>query len=630
MGKECPQRLFILSRTPLRPLLDRATIQSGDRVAFFRDGQDIDGGAQAAMTAAGISVIAAETLVGAGEALDIERHFQSALFCWTHSGGRDATLVDGFSFGYLISPYIKIRYSFFVLVRVGLIFDRLLAGLPAGSVVLTDIIDGINVYSDGTGQPEIMQWRSLLGELAAGYGVTVADLPRTDDALVSIFRPPTRFSLWHVGRPLLAGLRPRRVLGRWRLFWRREPRRRIYLFSLGNNIGLLRGLAGEPRLQVITDVSPEPGIATVSPAHLWVIPELSLLRGAWRTCRHIDRLAREQWRDPAMVFGGIDFAPALLRALVSLKCHLPVFMIIVAQVRALLRRVCPAAVVTSGDYLPATLATFDLGRRQGFASYFINHGYDLAPCTLYASEMADRSAVYVAEGSEIAGIYGFHMPEADKPRRPVVTTPAMIPMLAVRGTRKPVRRLLVTGYSSYTPHAITRTGYYDRYMIDVILTAKRLRQEGITTVYRPHPGEVRAYFHDMVARLDGGGAIELDTSPSFAAALAGADVFVCNATTCYYQALFAGWPTIFYEPGYDPRFFIGLPSAEETGRPLAKTADELLTLIRAAYDPTSSVARFPDIFNGPLAARYMGQSPERADEVLSAFFLAELGMTGAR
>lgn len=618
-------RLFVLYRSLLAPLAASNTFRPGDVIAYFREGQDMDGSARVRLQAAGVTVVAAESLVSGDEALALEKHFQAALFRWyRQDDGSDATAVDGLSFGYFMSPRIRVEFSFLFLVRAGMIFSRLLQPRPGLTEVITDIVDGLNIHSDNSHRPEQLLWRTLLGDLTAARQVPVRDLP-APAVLPHMFSRAPKYGLSVLFRPFLAGCRPRTWLRRVRNCRKRDGLPTIFAFYAHNLEGLLRGLADTGRLRVVADHYQGHGVYALAPGQLWALPGLGLLRALWRTRRHIARIARHGLGDPALTWEGIDYSPYLIRILSTMsRHHLPVFLMVTAQVRKLMRKLKPDMVVVSGDYLPHTLATFEYCRRTDTPCYFVNHGYDLAPVALYASSMAERCVTYIAEGSDIAPIYGFHLPADQKPQVPVVTSPAMTPMLPLRGRRKTMRRVLVTGYSSYTPHTVTRSAHYDGYLIDIIATARALKAEGITTVYRPHPSERRASITEMLALLGGQDVIELDYSPTFADALAKCDVYVCNATTCYYQALFAGWPTIYFEPCYDPRFYIGLPAAADTGRPLATDREQLLGAIRAAYTPDSEVARFPERFNNDLAERFIGHAPEHADIVLAQFFQNEL------
>ena len=77
-----------------------------------------------------------------------------------------------------------------------------------------------------------------------------------------------------------------------------------------------------------------------------------------------------------------------------------------------------------------------------------------------------------------------------------------------------------------------------------------LLDEGWTIKFRSHP-----YHHhdveDFIGKnFEGYDQVGWEVSPTIEQALQSFDVVVSNITTAYYQSLYAGWPTIFYEPNY--------------------------------------------------------------------------------
>jgi len=87
-------------------------------------------------------------------------------------------------------------------------------------------------------------------------------------------------------------------------------------------------------------------------------------------------------------------------------------------------------------------------------------------------------------------------------------------------------------------------------------------------------------------------------------------------SSAFYQSLFAGWPTIFYEPDYqntgsieglenDP-MYTGLQTARDLVRPVTNNPETLASMINDTLDPESMVSTFPKRFVGELAPRFIG------------------------
>ena len=116
----------------------------------------------------------------------------------------------------------------------------------------------------------------------------------------------------------------------------------------------------------------------------------------------------------------------------------------------------------------------------------------------------------------------------------------------------------------------------------------------------------------------------IDNRGSFSDALAEHGAFVANASSCIYQALYAGWPTIFYEPDFHASDFIGLPAATDFAPPVAGNVEQLVDLIRASQDPESRVSIYPTDFNSIHADRFIGPDSTHADHRIADFITSEI------
>ena len=156
------------------------------------------------------------------------------------------------------------------------------------------------------------------------------------------------------------------------------------------------------------------------------------------------------------------------------------------------------------------------------------------------------------------------------------------------------------------------------------MAARDLIERGMTVTYHPHHGETLAYVSHMIETMGLAGRVRIDDIPDFVEALAEHDVFVANTTSCIYQSLYAGWPTIFYDPEPESEHLLGLPVADDIFRPMASSPAELVDLILSCADPNSPAARFPGAFATTLAPRFIGRDADRADEVIVDFLVDEL------
>lgn len=601
------KRLFVLARLPLQDLLSGSrSPRAGDIVAILRAGLDADGSASADLASRGVTVINGEALVSADDAMIIDDRMQDAPYQWYMDGETDISSAIGVSLGRLMSPQIKVFYNFSYLVRAGLIFRRLLDRYPNHTSVLTDIRDGEYFYSDGSQIPECLLWRSMLGDFAGREGRRVEDLDVTG-GLLPFFRQANYQTIPHmaitIGRNAMRRLRrrgPRNAA--------RAPGQKSVLFLQQNRLqDVVTRLGRHHGLHICSD-EPIAGASLPPWSSLLPIPPAALLRAFLRLRRHARDFTNATHRLPSLEIHGIDFSPYMRRVIAHLMRHQSAtYLLHAVRTFRLMKTLDPSAVVVSSDYPPAVMAASQFAHAAGKPVFFVNHGYDLAPCTVYASRRADRETIYLTEGESMGGIYGYWLPEGQKPRTLPATSTALAHVVRMQPPSGPIRRILATGYSSYTPHTIVRSANYDTYVLGLVEAARLLRGQGIAMTYRPHPAEKRANIVRMLKTFDPDGLLTLDSSPTFEAALAESDLYVCNATTCYYQALTAGWPSIFFEPAYDRRFFFGLPADEWTGRPLARSGTELAELIQAAADPASAAAGFFRHFHDVLRPQYIGR-----------------------
>ena len=146
---------------------------------------------------------------------------------------------------------------------------------------------------------------------------------------------------------------------------------------------------------------------------------------------------------------------------------------------------------------------------------------------------------------------------------------------------------------------------------------------------RVHPGHTQALEQKLAKDFSIEEEICWDDQLSINEAIISHDCVVSNLTSAYYQSLYAGWPTIFYEPsplgGLGPKdisespVLTGLPIASDIERPVTNVPSELLNMIRRTLDPKSMVSTFPNRFVNELAPRFIGPKPEHADEVIADF-----------
>jgi hypothetical protein len=204
-------------------------------------------------------------------------------------------------------------------------------------------------------------------------------------------------------------------------------------------------------------------------------------------------------------------------------------------------------------------------------------------------------------------------------------------MNEIRGKHKSVskKRLLVLCFGHLDYWRADRIFSCDQYYIDLYKIFKTLINEGWTISLRGHPGHPYNLEKKLAEDFSLSTKIVWDNYATIKESLLAHDCVISNLTTVFYQSLYAGWPTIFYEPsplgGLGPEdisdnpVLSGLPVARDLDRPVSNIPNQLLEMVRDSLDPYSMVSKFPKRFLNELAPRFIGSNPANSDVILADF-----------
>jgi hypothetical protein len=626
-------RLFLLERTLLRHLVgDGDGPRSGDVVAFWRHAQDVDGGASVDLRSRGVIVEWIGGRVDDSTATRIDAFVDRFGQNWHRVDGEDITRGDGISFGDLCTSDLFGKALINVLVQYGVVFESVLAAYPQVSEIVTDIVDNTDWLSGETPYPNRFERRRLLSQRAETHGIPCRNFSVAEPVPSQAFhgRDP---GFAPMIRSFIGGFRIKYLIGRLRLRFSRKSRPRIYVFICAG-LGLVaEALGRRTDVETFTDLT---GYANTTPLrfdHLLAFPSMADIRAARRLRRRVDDISRMGFDGDLARMDSIDFSPYFRSAICQLtrQSMLPT-LVMAAQTRRLAALGGFDLVVINGEGFNAVQSLVGLADKFGYSTAFIDHSHTVVPFGYHPYGRNFRNVIYIAQGDDHVDSYGSKLPEEHKPRRPVVTNPATAVMDRIRGNRKtpPERRVLLTNFSPVLVYTVARTAQWDQYLIDLFTVASELAIEGYTFTYRPHPNfNNPAYLEFMLRETGTHDSIHLDDTGDFPDSLAKHDLIVVNVSGCYYQALYAGWPTVFYEPDFKAHRFVGLPAATDIERPIASTPPQLAQLIRDGLTrPDSLTARFPELFRTKYAHRFVGRNADRASDVLSEFLVEEIIFSG--
>lgn len=621
-------RLFIVERIPLRDLARLGEgPRNGDVVAYFRALQDPDGRARKDFENRGITVPWAEDVLDHDDSDAIDAFHDSYLQNWYRAGEEDVSVADGISIAEVLNCQYSVNYRTGHIIRLGEICRRLLDSYGHGRTVVSDFRDGTTGFMDLCGQGTRLLRRAVLEHLVRTRGLSFRELV-VERPVPSYGHDSNLVKRVNLVRQFFGGFRWPYLAARLRL--RRQDRKRrkprVYIF-LNHGIHMVAtALAKRGDIDVLIDRSDYPGTTPLRYDHMPALPPLAVVAGARRLRRHVARGWTKDFIATFCTFNGFDYSPLLRRtARHLLSNYLFLALIIVGQTLKLLRRYKPECVVVNGESTVQVRTIIAEAKKGKFKVIFFRHGYVTYAQRFHPLGHNNPHVIYLANGTDHVREYGTHLPASQKPRVEVMPNPATAMMNKVRGRWHPGgrRRVLALNFTAGYAQSVARTRLYDLYTLGLLQAAKTLTERGCDFTYRPHPGDSAAYIHYAVERMGLTGKVGIDTSPSFENALLCHDVVIVNLTSCHYQALFAGWPAIFFDPDFDRRHFIGLPGATDVDSPIATTAEELVDMVEAAFDPESTVARFPTEFVERYAERFIGKDAGKAHEIIADFLARE-------
>lgn len=537
---------------------------------------------------------------------------------WFFVDGADISLCDGISLGRVFSYTLKKDANPFLFVRHGEIFRKLIDMYPDASEIVSDFEDGIPDYTQSSGYPF---YRKLMTEISRQHGITLR-LISSPAPMPSILTQTTLKHGWFsVLRQYIGGFRPAFLKSRFRLWKSSKTLSRAFVFT-GHAMSMLtRELLDGGKFRVFSDQPQVEGVELIRLDHFFAFPPIGMWQVARRMLRHAKHITRggEKGR---YVLNGFDYGPIWGLALERMiRRELYPQLIHVCQTKKFLSSLRPDVVVINGESAPIIQSVIWYAPKFGIRVVYVSHGLNLYAMKMFSVGRNVEHVLYISYGEDHLDEYGTHLPDGRKPPMKLIGSPQTSVMNAVVGRHSHVGRkqILFLNFGNNTVSNSIRSKNFDKYIIDLMTAARVLAERGYSFLLRYHPGGNRDYYQFIIREFDCQDFVKIDDSKTLADALLKARAVISNVSSCLYQCLYAGWPTVFFEPDYDPSLFVGLPAAPETGFPIAQTADELVAKIEECCRPDSSAARFPHEFRTTLAHRYIGPCADRAHSEIAAY-----------
>jgi hypothetical protein len=620
-------RVYFLESTPLAELATTADRpQAGDRVVFLRDAQDVIGDARRALEAEGVAVIRGPDLVTKEAFAEMDAMLDSYLKGWFLDGDNDVSWDGSLSLGRFAAGQLTMAQKPTILVSTGEMARRALADVPEYSTVITDLTDGESPYQTQIAHPDMLPRLSLLKTLAEERGLTVASRHPTV-RLPDIHRDGGGLSWVRIIWLLIGGLRPAYLWPRLTAMFKGKSSRRVYVFFNHGLELLARELGHRGRAQVLADRAGHADVQPLRADHIVALMGRNTKQALHRMRAWAQHLVEDSVA-PRYVLDGFDYTPFLILGLsVYLRDRLALELTKIAQARRLFARTVPELIVINGGSC-AMYGAIAHAYETPCTVLHVDHGLNVFLFRLRDTIHNFSHVVYAAHGTDHADCYGNALASNDKPQILQLPNPATTVMASLHQRKQPTtgRSVLFANFTAGYDHGCGHHHDFDRYMIDLFSAARLLAKKGIRVSYRPHPGEKPGYARFLIDAMGLDGTVHIDTAPSFEDALLDHDAFVSSSTSCLYQALYAGWPAVFYEPNIDTTHLIGMPAASDIERPVAGTVEQLCAMIEQAFEPGSIVADFPGRFRTEYAPRFVGRDAGSADKALADFIETRIGL----
>ena len=613
-------RLFILQKTPLERV-SRLTPspKPGDILVYLRLGQDPNGNISQDLRDKGIVVEYGETIVPMETSRAMDDLGGKFLRTWFTDNGQDISKVWGVSLGDNQVQYMgKMSNPRFV-VRIGEIARIYSERYPEAGIV-SDISDGDGIIASNPAYfPVGTIIKHVAQTLGRSYEYSQAINPLPEQMFIS-----NKDRLLPAIKAYLGGFRISWI--RHKLRWKlhrtdNDEKPLFYVFNGRGSNMVADGLVetGDFRAAVGSDDSDK--AFPLRHDHFFALPSPRVISQAFLLWRHAKKLPDQLESNKTFAFHGINYGPVLARPLAAMfGATLLSTLIILAQTRKLMQKTKAKGYIINGEGNGMSFLAA-LTRKEDVAVYYLKHGINVNTRTLRSDHLNESHITYLSCGADHRAEFGRFLHERNKPRCAIVGNQLTAITEPIKGRRPAIhkKRLLIISFGNLAHYRGSRVTACDQYIVTMFGLTKKLASEGWSISYRGHPGHPLALEKRLAADMGVSKIIHWDTQRSFFESLLAHDVVVCSNSSVYYQALYAGWPCVFYEPDYLPKGnrdelftlgpLIGLPIAKDISRPVTSSPETLGRLVRDTVDPHSFSSRFPEILMEQYAERFFGPNP---------------------
>ncbi len=624
--------IYFLCYTPLKDV-DKLTVppKSGDVICYIRPAQDVSGTNAENLTRRGIKTIYCEQLLTDDITARADEIGDRFLKTWFIHGEKDLSdlgnLSLGTSYGYWLALTLRPR----TLLRIAFGFRELVSSFNQATTVFSDAQDGRGIYES---IPSVHPLAKTLSHIAEQMDIIIEFLAPVD-AIPSAMYLGLRNNFWSLIKGYLGSFRPSwlRAIFTFKKNRRNNPDKPVFYMFLGRAHELIaKRITKHQKIHFVCSQLEVPGTDAVRCDHLFALPSWNDIKIVRKLLKTIKNFPNHSTKGMRFQSDGINYDKILYSAVAELlQVQIWAFLIVVAQTRKFQKFIGASGLLINEACNEPMGNLVMLNRHSDLKIYLAPHGMNQTRYTFITPAIDNPHVTYLAFGSDYQNFFHSGSEDSNATRQVLVGNPLTSAMNGIRHSREPQhkKRLLILEYCISDLWSSIRFGACDRYYIEIFGILRELAEEGWTISYRPHPGQHHDYEYWLAKSFGVESLINWDSPPELGDSLIAHDVVVSNRSSVLYQSLYAGWPTIFYEPDYrnsgsiegletDP-MFTSLQTAIDIDRPVTNDPKELLNMIRSSVDPNSMVSKFPERFAGELSHRFIGPDPAHSDKVIADF-----------
>jgi hypothetical protein len=626
--------LYILDRTCLSDVNQFDKLPKlGDVIIYFRKAQDPQKTTSEQLIRAGIHIVQTTDLLDRACVEKIDSLGAYFIRTWFLIDDKDISLLGDLSLGKSYALEIARQSTPRLQIWYGEIIRRALAAYPESEIIYSDIENGGGVFGLS---PTYMPLRQITCSIAKSIGRKITYVSSTQP-IPSSFTRLKRNSWTRLIRGWISGLRPAHLCARIKSIRDARENRNagtiLYLF-IGRGLGILSELlANRGNFHVITSLYGIKGAGYIRHDHLFALPRISDILTVMRLLLYLRRLATEKKSAThKALLNEINYTPHLAKSILKvIQNQIWPFLFVIAQTRKLQKVANFNALLLNGMGNEPMGNLAMLTQHTDHKIYMSPHGLPIHRSVVFGPVVDNTHITHLTHGSDHNGDRRTH--DLNTPlliEKPIGNTLTIL-MNDIRGEHNSnsKKRLLVLCFGHLAYWRADRIFSCDQYYIDLYRIFKILIREGWTISLRGHPGHPYSLEKKLATDFSLKTQILWDDHANLNEALLAHDCVVSNLTSAFYQSLYAGWPTIFYEPsplgGLGPEdiadnpVLSGLPVAKDLDRPVTNIPDQLISMIRDSIDPNSMVSNFPNRFSNELAPRFIGSDPAHSEVLLADF-----------